>query len=50
MQRVPMAEFEPGLKKRLEELWGDPVNLYRAHAGWRDSGEFDAREHSPRLA
>jgi len=32
MQRVPMAEFEPGLKKRLEELWGDPVNLYRALA------------------
>ena len=25
-----MAEFEPGLKKRLEELWGEPVNLYRA--------------------
>lgn len=32
MQRVPMAEFEPGLKKRLEELWGEPVNLYRALA------------------
>jgi len=25
-----MADFEPGLKKRLEELWGEPVNLYRA--------------------
>ena len=32
MQRVPMADFEPGLKKRLEELWGRPVNLYRALA------------------
>src|SRR5437868_15539172 len=29
MQRVPMAEFEPPLKKRLEELWGSPPNLYR---------------------
>ena len=25
-----MADFEPGLKRRLEELWGEPVNLYRA--------------------
>jgi alkylhydroperoxidase family enzyme len=25
-----MAEFEPALKKRLEDLWGEPVNLYRA--------------------
>lgn len=25
-----MAEFEPALKKRLEELWGTPPNLYRA--------------------
>src|SRR5262245_60280633 len=32
MQRVPMAEFEPVLKKRLEELWGTPPNLYRALA------------------
>ena len=24
-----MAEFEPALKKRLEELWGAPPNLYR---------------------
>jgi alkylhydroperoxidase family enzyme len=30
MQRVPNAEFGPVLKKRLEELWGKPVNLYRA--------------------
>ena len=30
MQRVPNAGFEPVLKKRLEELWGKPVNLYRA--------------------
>src|SRR6059036_3918518 len=29
MQRVPLAEFEPALKKRLEELWGTPPNLYR---------------------
>jgi alkylhydroperoxidase family enzyme len=29
MQRLPMAEFEPALKKRLEELWGEPPNLYR---------------------
>jgi alkylhydroperoxidase family enzyme len=30
MQRVPSAEFEPVLQKRLAELWGKPVNLYRA--------------------
>jgi alkylhydroperoxidase family enzyme len=30
MPRVPLAEFEPALKKRLEELWGTPPNLYRA--------------------
>ena len=24
-----MADFEPVLKKRLEELWGTPPNLYR---------------------
>jgi alkylhydroperoxidase family enzyme len=24
-----MAEFEPALKKRLEDLWGTPPNLYR---------------------
>jgi len=32
MQRVPNVEFEPALRKRLEELWGDPPNLYRALA------------------
>jgi len=30
MQRVPNAEFSPALKARLQELWGDPPNLYRA--------------------
>jgi alkylhydroperoxidase family enzyme len=30
MQRVPFASFEPVLQKRLDELWGKPVNLYRA--------------------
>jgi len=30
MQRVPNAEFGPILQKRVEELWGKPVNLYRA--------------------
>jgi AhpD family alkylhydroperoxidase len=30
MQRVPAANFDPVLQKRLEELWGKPVNLYRA--------------------
>ena len=30
MQRVPSASFAPVLRKRLEELWGQPVNLYRA--------------------
>ncbi len=30
MPRVPFAPFEPALQKRLEELWGKPVNLYRA--------------------
>ena len=30
MQRVPAASFEPALQRRLEELWGKPVNLYRA--------------------
>ncbi|HYD58142.1 MAG TPA: carboxymuconolactone decarboxylase family protein [Burkholderiales bacterium] len=32
MPRVPLAEFEPETKKRLEELWGTPPNLYRALA------------------
>ena len=27
--RVPPADFEPVLEKRLEELWGTPPNLYR---------------------
>jgi 4-carboxymuconolactone decarboxylase len=27
-----MADFEPVLKKRLEELWGTPPNLYRGLA------------------
>jgi 4-carboxymuconolactone decarboxylase len=30
MQRVPAAGFDPALQQRLEELWGKPVNLYRA--------------------
>ena len=30
MQRTPLADFEPPLKKRLEELWGAVPNLYRA--------------------
>jgi len=30
MQRVPNAQFEPALGKRLEALWGSPPNLYRA--------------------
>jgi 4-carboxymuconolactone decarboxylase len=30
MPRLPLADFEPALKKRLEELWGSPPNLYRA--------------------
>ncbi len=30
MKRTPLAEFEPATKKRLEELWGTPPNLYRA--------------------
>jgi alkylhydroperoxidase family enzyme len=30
MSRVPPADFAPALKKRLEELWGTPPNLYRA--------------------
>src|SRR5688572_33468559 len=32
MQRVPLADFEPQLKQRLEELWGTPPNLYKALA------------------
>lgn len=30
MQRIPLAQFEPAMKKRLEDLWGKPPNLYRA--------------------
>src|SRR5467141_310779 len=30
MPRVPLAEFEPALSKKLEELWGTPPKLYRA--------------------
>src|SRR3954463_11572237 len=30
MPRVPLADFEPALRKRLEELWGEPPNLYKA--------------------
>src|SRR5687767_7459162 len=32
MPRTPLADFEPALKKRLEELWGTPPNLYKALA------------------
>jgi len=32
MPRVPLADFEPQLKIRLDELWGTPPNLYRALA------------------
>jgi len=32
MQRVPLAQFEPALRLRLEELWGQPPNLYKALA------------------
>ncbi|HYN13477.1 MAG TPA: carboxymuconolactone decarboxylase family protein [Burkholderiales bacterium] len=30
MHRVPLADFEPDLSKRLEALWGTPPNLYKA--------------------
>jgi alkylhydroperoxidase family enzyme len=32
MQRVPLADFDPALAKRLLDLWGTPPNLYRALA------------------
>src|SRR5688572_11004646 len=32
MPRVPLAQFEPALEKRLVELWGTPPNLYKALA------------------
>ena len=35
-QRVPLADFEPALKARLEKLWGAPPNLYRALANDED--------------
>lgn len=30
VQRVPFPEFDSVLEKHLDELWGKPVNLYRA--------------------
>ena len=40
MQRVPLAQFEPALGKRLEELWGQPPNLYKAlGGGWSSSAQ-----------
>jgi len=43
MSRTPLADFEPALKNRLEELWGTPPNLYhclanhpRLVAAWSD--------------
>src|SRR3954453_11534459 len=32
MSRTPLADFEPAMKKRLEELWGTPPNLYHCLA------------------
>jgi len=32
MPRTPLAQFEPQLRERLEELWGTPPNLYKALA------------------
>ncbi len=32
MPRVPLADFAPPLKQRVEELWGTPPNLYKALA------------------
>src|SRR6266540_2147387 len=58
MQRVPLAEFEPALKKRREELWGAPPNLYRAlgnhpqlTAAWTEvsRGRRDGGAQLPRL-
>ena len=53
MQRVPMAEFAPELQKRLEVLWGKPVDLYRALgnqpalvAAWTEF--FNALRHESR--
>jgi alkylhydroperoxidase family enzyme len=43
MPRTPLADFEPAMQKRLEELWGTPPNLYhclanhpRLVAAWSD--------------
>ena len=36
MQRVPLAQFEPAMQKRLEKLWGTPPNLYKALANHPD--------------
>jgi len=43
MPRTPLADFEPAMKQRLEELWGTPPNLYhclanhpRLVAAWSD--------------
>ncbi|MGH8686481.1 MAG: carboxymuconolactone decarboxylase family protein [Burkholderiales bacterium] len=57
MQRVPNAEFPPDLKKRLEELWGAPPNLYKAlgnhaplTAAWTEfarSIRYDSRTPRP---
>jgi alkylhydroperoxidase family enzyme len=32
MPRTPLADFEPAMQQRLEELWGTPPNLYRCLA------------------
>jgi 4-carboxymuconolactone decarboxylase len=32
MPRTPLADFEPAMQQRLEELWGKPPNLYRCLA------------------
>jgi len=32
MPRTPLADFEPAMKKRLEDLWGTPPNLYHCLA------------------
>ncbi len=32
MPRLPYADFDPALKPRLEQLWGNPPNLYRTLA------------------
>lgn len=43
MLRTPLADFEPAMQKRLEDLWGTPPNLYhclanhpRLVAAWSD--------------